>query len=236
MKKSFLMYIDSLDVLEELSDEEAGQLFKAVRAFHQNQDVELSPMVRVAFSAFKNHFVRDQQKYSDICEKRRVAGAAGGNQKQANVASATKCKQGQANLADSVSGNDSDSDSDNKAKKEKTKRFAPPSLGELKAYIKEKNLNVGAETFINHYETNGWRVGKNKMVSWKHAAANWSKRNNEQNKDERESSEKVWSDSATGIRGKGKEVGLRESDFDNFPQFKNAVSAEVRRLESIGDK
>lgn len=62
MKKSFLIYIDSLDVLEELSDEEAGQLFKAVRAFHQNKVVELSPMVRVAFSIFKTQFKRDDIK------------------------------------------------------------------------------------------------------------------------------------------------------------------------------
>ena len=35
MKKSFKIYIDSLDVFDELSDEEIGRLFKAIRAFHR---------------------------------------------------------------------------------------------------------------------------------------------------------------------------------------------------------
>ena len=34
MRKSFILHKDSLDVLDDLSDEQAGQLFKAIKAFN----------------------------------------------------------------------------------------------------------------------------------------------------------------------------------------------------------
>lgn len=62
-----------------------------------------------------------------------------------------------------------------------SKRFAPPELYEVSDYFKEKGLTDGkasqeAEKFINHYTSNGWKVGKAKMVSWKAAAGGWMSR------------------------------------------------------------
>ena len=33
-RKSFVLHVDSLDVLDELTNEQAGMLFKAMRSFH----------------------------------------------------------------------------------------------------------------------------------------------------------------------------------------------------------
>jgi len=55
--------------------------------------------------------------------------------------------------------------------------FTPPSISELKEFIKENNYNVDPETFINHYETVGWMVGKNKMKDWKASVRGWHSRN-----------------------------------------------------------
>ena len=59
----------------------------------------------------------------------------------------------------------------------KKKKFIPPTISEVRKYIAEKGLRVDAEAFLNHYESNGWRVGKNSMVCWKASirnAKNWS--------------------------------------------------------------
>jgi len=67
-------------------------------------------------------------------------------------------------------------------KDQKTARFAPPTITELQNYITEKNIfSIDAEIFFNHYEQNGWKVGKNKMKSWKLAISGWHKRNTKQN-------------------------------------------------------
>ena len=57
----------------------------------------------------------------------------------------------------------------------KAKRFIPPSLAEVQAYCIERNNFVDAEKFINHYTSNGWMVGKNKMKDWKAAIRTWEK-------------------------------------------------------------
>lgn len=63
-----------------------------------------------------------------------------------------------------------------KNKKEKNRGFTPPTLPEIQSYITDKKYNVNADRFFNHYESNGWRVGRNKMVSWKSALSGWESR------------------------------------------------------------
>lgn len=111
-KKSFLLHIDSLDILEKLSDEQAGKLFKAIASHHNGSDYELDDLLDLVFTPFKNQFNRDLEKYKKVSEKRALAGKKGGKQKQSNLANASKCKQSIANLADSDNESDSDSDSD----------------------------------------------------------------------------------------------------------------------------
>ena len=52
-----------------------------------------------------------------------------------------------------------------------------PTLEEVQAYIAEKGYSVDAESFIAFYESNGWKVGKNPMKSWRAALVTWQKRN-----------------------------------------------------------
>lgn len=60
----------------------------------------------------------------------------------------------------------------------KVKRFVKPTPQELVEWFIEKGSNQDqAERFFNHYESNGWKVGKNPMKSWKAAVANWLKNN-----------------------------------------------------------
>lgn len=55
----------------------------------------------------------------------------------------------------------------------KGKRFVPPTVDEVTAYIREKGYSVDADKFVAYYESNGWRVGKNPMKDWKAALRTW---------------------------------------------------------------
>ena len=181
-KKSFILHVDSLGVLSDLSDEQAGKLFKAMLAFHKGKELDLDPLTKMAFSFFKNQFIRDNEKYIKTCEARAQAGSKGGKQKQQNIANASKCYQKQAKVAENDSDNekDSDKDSDSKKVKEPNKRFAPPSIEEVFEHLSDSGYpyKIEAEKFWNYYESNGWKVGKNKMKNWKSAATGWIKRTN----------------------------------------------------------
>lgn len=60
--------------------------------------------------------------------------------------------------------------------RESASRFARPSLEEVKAYCEERGNSIDPEHFIDYYEANGWKVGKNSMKDWKAAVRNWEKR------------------------------------------------------------
>ncbi len=68
-----------------------------------------------------------------------------------------------------------DIEEDKESIKKASKRFSPPSIDEVKAYCLERNNNVDAERFIDHYTANGWKVGKNSMKDWKAAVRTWEK-------------------------------------------------------------
>ena len=58
-------------------------------------------------------------------------------------------------------------------KKRERRRFAPPSLEDVRAYCIERGNNVNPKRFIDHYESNGWMVGRSKMKDWRAAVRTW---------------------------------------------------------------
>jgi hypothetical protein len=60
-------------------------------------------------------------------------------------------------------------------KRENKSIFVPPPLAEVKNFFLElKSTELEAETFINHFQSNGWLVGgRTKMKDWQAAARNW---------------------------------------------------------------
>lgn len=59
------------------------------------------------------------------------------------------------------------------------KRFVPPTFNEVDVYMISVGVNDNGEAnkFCDFYESNGWKVGKNKMKSWQAAVRNWLKNN-----------------------------------------------------------
>jgi predicted restriction endonuclease len=58
-KKSFVLHVDSLDVLDELTNEQAGMLLKAMRDYHNEDETPLDALTKIVFCPFKNQFNRD---------------------------------------------------------------------------------------------------------------------------------------------------------------------------------
>ena len=54
-------------------------------------------------------------------------------------------------------------------------RFQPATLEEVKAYCEERGNKVDAQRFIDYYNSNGWKVGRNKMKDWKAAVRTWER-------------------------------------------------------------
>lgn len=54
-------------------------------------------------------------------------------------------------------------------------KFKKPTLEELKAYIAENSYTFSAEAFMDYYESNGWKVGRNPMKSWQATCRTWQR-------------------------------------------------------------
>jgi|SRR5947209_7198140 len=54
--------------------------------------------------------------------------------------------------------------------------FHKPSFDELKAYCQERQNGVDSQEFLDHYEANGWKVGRNPMKDWRAAVRTWEQR------------------------------------------------------------
>lgn len=52
-------------------------------------------------------------------------------------------------------------------------RFKKPLISDISNYIEERGNLINANKFFDYYESNGWKVGKNKMKCWKAAVRNW---------------------------------------------------------------
>ena len=63
--------------------------------------------------------------------------------------------------------------------KEKTQNFKPPTSEQITDFLREQNLTINIDTFLDHYQSNGWMVGKNKMKDWKATVRNWARRDKE---------------------------------------------------------
>jgi len=69
-----------------------------------------------------------------------------------------------------------------KNKRAATKRFKKPEWGELSQYFFEQGsvaCQDDATRFIDYYEANGWKIGKNPMKDWKATVRTWIQRGKE---------------------------------------------------------
>jgi hypothetical protein len=66
-----------LSVLEELTNEKAGILFKAIYSFQKGIETELDFGLKMAFLPFKNQFIRDEEKYEEAIDLSSTKGKLG---------------------------------------------------------------------------------------------------------------------------------------------------------------
>lgn len=136
-RKSFIVHMDSLEVLEELTNEQCGQLFLAMRDYNNGKTVNLSGLLKAVFIPFKNQFDRDMEKYEAIVLRNRENGLKGGKPKgtQTNPVGILAPQ-------DNPDKPDSDSKSDSDKKNESKKNPPAPSVPEIDFMGLEKEVSI----------------------------------------------------------------------------------------------
>lgn len=113
MKKSFILHVDSLSVLDELTNEQAGVLFKAIKDYQNGLIPELDFGLRMAFLPFENQFKRDAESYDKTCLRNKENGSKGGRPKKPTQTQKTQVVISKPKKADNDSDNENDSENNN---------------------------------------------------------------------------------------------------------------------------
>jgi hypothetical protein len=176
-KKSVLLYCDIIHTVKELSDEEAGILFKHYLAYIN--DLNPTPkdkLTQIVFEPIKQNLKRDLEKWKDKSIKNKEIAIAGWEKrKNANASESIKEDANDADkLKDKVKDKDIIEDFD----------FKKPSLEDCIELFKTKTAFnwtedyavKSANTFYYFYESKNWMVGKNKMKSLNAAIGGWISR------------------------------------------------------------
>lgn len=53
--------------------------------------------------------------------------------------------------------------------------FTPPTLAQVRAYCKERGNKIDPEQWLDHYTSNGWKVGRTPMKDWQAAVRQWER-------------------------------------------------------------
>lgn len=129
-KKSFLLFYDYEDFLEDLTNEEMGILLRAIFAYERRgkEPQFSSSEMRMAFKFIRRRLDEDRKNYLETCQKRAQAGAKGGKARAAKMqqeqkeescgpfegtqANASSCWHMQANQADTETDTGTDTDTE----------------------------------------------------------------------------------------------------------------------------
>ena len=172
MKKSFIVYIDSLNILGDLNTQQAGELFLAIYNYHLSGEMPSEFWLKIALTPFINQWERDLEKWERIAEVRKENGRKGGLSKSKQMlANANLAKQDLANVAVNVNvkGNVKGNGNVTQEKKSIKKDFTPPTLEEVKAWFIENGSTAEAGAKAWQYYTDGeWIDSKGTPVkNWR---------------------------------------------------------------------
>lgn len=183
-KKSFILYHDQKEIIDELDNEQAGKLFKAIYEYNVNKKNTLDGVLKLVFISFKKTFDRDEQKWEDITSKRSEAGKKHkGNQYTrkketeigTNGTSVPKMEQNGTNGTVSVSVSDSVNVSDSVSVS--VNNITPPTDTDtifdfcfpLFENYEKTQLEKSCKKFFNYYQERQWKTvrdWKNKLIMW----------------------------------------------------------------------
>ena len=190
MKDSFILHTDAWAAIRKLTMEQRGMLLSAImqRQIGEETD-ELDMATEIAFSFIMAQIDRDNEKYSQMVEKRKAAANQRWQKGQENMqvhASASTCSTRNAHACLTDTDTDTDTVFHNRGFKggvdapATTKKlpsvFRKPTVEEVREYCESRDNGIDAEAFIDYYEANGWKVGRNSMKDWKATVRTWERK------------------------------------------------------------
>jgi hypothetical protein len=153
-KESFIIHLDSLNVLDKLNMQQRGEFITAIREYKATGETPKEFWLQLVLEPFINQFARDDKSYSEFSEKQRQKGLKSAesrrNKKQPRSTTVNHGKKTstESTLSDSVSDNDSKSVSKSESDIVKLPFQSDRFLKAWNALLKEKNWKGKSQTAL----------------------------------------------------------------------------------------
>lgn len=192
--KALMIPFDKFVILDILPPEQYKNVVTQMRQYVElsREPEELQPIERMAFEALRPFMDENIKTYQRKIDAQHANGSKGGrpkkpkepkethgfSEKPNETHGAPKYKVQSSKDTDSIESIERDACASPSPRK--SARFHPPEIEEVRAYFAEKGgSDAQAQRFMDFYTSNGWKVGRNQMKSWKAAASGWIARDRE---------------------------------------------------------
>ena len=173
MAKEYVpIFFEWLDVTQDLTAEEKGNLIDAVVSYASGREYEhlLMGACKIAFRFLKGQVDRNAA-ISDVRRQARQGKTSSDNKPQQNTINDNKTGQTESNLPKEK---EKEKDKDKDKKREPQKRFTPPTTAEVADYCKGRNNGIDPEYFVNYYAARGWELKPGQKVKdWRACVRTW---------------------------------------------------------------
>ena len=158
-----------------MSMEQKGKFITLLCIQHQKGHLSEKDMLHICGSYDEDVFTKfqkdEQGKFYNIRLEEEVDKRKAYSESRRNN---RKKKEDVNNISSSyVEHMENENENEDLIEKKKVARFQKPTIEQLKEYMREQGMNDIAENWLNHYEANGWMVGKVKMKDWKASVRTW---------------------------------------------------------------
>ena len=172
-REYFCAYHSYIKQCKGLSDGELGRLFRALLEYSASGKVpELNGRESVAFDFMSANIDRDAESYKDTCNRNRENISKRYERIRANTTVYETYQEKEEEKEELLK---KDISNEISQKSTRQKKFVPPTVEEVASYCLERKNKVDAAYFVDHYTSNGWKVGKQNMKDWKAAVRTWEK-------------------------------------------------------------
>lgn len=181
---AFLLQKDQKPIVDELTDEEAGIIFKAIYEYEDTKkEPKLEKTLRIVFKQFKVKLDLYDDAYEEKCLKNKkniekywseIKDTTEYDRIQSNTMATNKRKE---NKIKENKSKENERVSDKQIYSNTIIPQNTPTLSELRSFCQENDMEeFDCEYFYDHYEANGWTNGNgSKIKDWQAKVKKWYK-------------------------------------------------------------
>ena len=184
MAKEYVpIFFEWLDVTQDLTAEEKGNLIDAVVSYASGREFEhllSGAPCKIAFRFLKGQVDRNAA-ISDVRRQARQGKsqqpAADDNKEEQTITNDNKTQQTGSNFPKEKD-KEKEKEKEKKKDSEPQKRFTPPTVEEVAQYCKERNNGIDAEHFVDYYTARNWCLSNGKKAAdWRACVRTWERNN-----------------------------------------------------------